>query len=78
MIKHQKEDFDCICLSLILIGSVFKKDENYYPQAFFEEYKCYIKEKKQQKYILQEILKYLLMNTKKSFLIKNRLIDKPL
>ena len=46
MIKHQKEDFDCICLSLILIGSVFKKDENYYPQAFFEEYECYIKEKK--------------------------------
>ena len=28
------------CLSVILIGSIYKKDKNYYPQVFLEEFKC--------------------------------------
>ena len=30
-----KEGSHCICLSVILIDSVFKIDKNYYPQVFF-------------------------------------------
>ena len=31
MIECKKEDSYCICLSVILIDSVFKTGENYYP-----------------------------------------------
>ena len=37
----------CICLSVILIDSVYIKDKNYYPQVFFEECKYIAKEKKE-------------------------------
>ena len=36
----------CICLSVILIDSVYRKDKSYYPQVFLEEYKYAVKEKK--------------------------------
>ena len=32
--KTRKEGSQCICLSVVLIDSVYKKDENYYPQVF--------------------------------------------
>ena len=37
--KISKVDFQCICLSVILINSVFKAGKNYYPQVFLEESK---------------------------------------
>ena len=42
--KIPKEGSQCICLSVILIDSVFGTVKNYYPQVFLEECK-YVKEK---------------------------------
>ena len=49
--KIPKEDSQCICLSVILIDSVYRKDKNYYPQVFLEEWKYIAKEKKTSKFI---------------------------
>ena len=38
-----------ICLSVILINSVIRSGENYYPQVFLEEYKYVVEEKKPEK-----------------------------
>ena len=43
--KISKEGSQCICLSVILIDSAYKKDKNFYPQVFLEEYKYVVKEK---------------------------------
>ena len=34
--KILKEGFQCICLSVILIDSVYRKDKDYFPQGFLE------------------------------------------
>ena len=34
----------CVCFSEILIDSVFRMSENYYPQVYLEEYKYVVKE----------------------------------
>ena len=39
-----KDGSRCICLSVILINSVFRTGKNYYPQAFLEECKYAVKE----------------------------------
>ena len=52
---NTKRDLNVICLSLILIDSVYKKDKNYYPQVFLEEFKYIIKEKKKSKFITDDI-----------------------
>ena len=44
-----------ICLSVILINSVFRADKNYYPQVFLEECKYVVKKKKIPKYIIDDI-----------------------
>ena len=44
-----KEGSQFICLSVILINSVFRSGENYYPQVFLEEYKYVVEEKKPEK-----------------------------
>ena len=44
--KIPKESSQFICLSLILIDSVFKTGKNYYPEVFLEECKYVVKEKK--------------------------------
>ena len=44
-----------ICLSVILIDSVFRAGKNYYPQVFLEECKYAVKEKKIPKYIIDNI-----------------------
>ena len=44
--KVPKEDSSCVCLSVILIDSVFKIYENYYPQIFLEEFKYVVKKKR--------------------------------
>ena len=38
--KIPKEGSQYICLPVILIGSVYRKNKSYHPQAFLEEYKC--------------------------------------
>ena len=44
--KMSKEDPHCICLSVVLIDSVFlKKGKNYYPQGFLGKCKYIVKEK---------------------------------
>ena len=43
------------CQSVILIDSVFRTGENYYPQVFLEECKYITKEKKMAKYISEDI-----------------------
>ena len=49
------EDSQFICLSVILIDSVFRTGNNYYPQVFLEEYKYVVKEKKMPEYITSDI-----------------------
>ena len=49
--KIPKEGFHCICLSVILFNSVYKKDNNYYPLVFLEECKYVAKEKKTSEFI---------------------------
>ena len=46
-----------LLISLIdsLINSVFRTDNNYYPQVFLEECKYLVKEKKISKYIIEKI-----------------------
>ena len=34
--KIPKEGSQCICLSVILIDSVYRKDKHYYPKVFLE------------------------------------------
>ena len=50
-----KEDSQRICLSVILINSVFRTGYNYYPQVFLEECKYIVKKKKISKYIIDDI-----------------------
>ena len=50
-----KEDSKCICLTVILIDSVYRKDNNYYPQVFLKECKHVVKEKKMSEYITDEL-----------------------
>ena len=43
--KIPKEGSEFICLSVILIDSVFKTGKNYYAQVFLEEYNCVVKKR---------------------------------
>ena len=51
-----KEGSQFICLSVILINSVFRSGENYYPQVFLEEYKYVVEEKSLRKKCLSLLL----------------------
>ena len=73
--KIPKESSQFICLSVILIGSVFRTNKNYYPQVFLEEYKYVVKEKKIPKYMSNDIEKFLLILMKK-ILMKKILVKK--
>ena len=42
--KIPKEGSQLICLSVILINSVFRTGQNYYPQVFLEECKFAVKD----------------------------------
>ena len=44
--KIPREGSQFICLSVILIDSVFRTGKNYYPQVFLDECKYVVKEKK--------------------------------
>ena len=52
--KIPEDDFQWICLSVILIDSVFRTGNNYYPQVFLEECK-YVVKKRISKYIIDDI-----------------------
>ena len=43
------------CLSVILIGSIYKKDKNYYPQVFLEEFKYVVTVKKTSKFVTDNL-----------------------
>ena len=49
-----KEGSQCICLSVIFIDSVYRKDKDYFPQVFLE-CKYVVKEKKTSKFITDDI-----------------------
>ena len=53
--KKQKESSKSICLSVILVDSVFRTGKNYYPQVFLEECKYVVKKKKMPEYITDDI-----------------------
>ena len=53
--KIPKEGSPCIFLSVILINSVFRTDNNYYSQVFLEECKYVVKEKNMLEYITDDI-----------------------
>ena len=53
--KIPKEGSQCICLSVILINSVFRTSKNYYPEMFLEECKYVVKWKNMSKYIIDDI-----------------------
>ena len=44
--KIQKEYFQCVCLSAILVDSVFRTGKSYYTQVFLEECKSVFKKKR--------------------------------
>ena len=48
------ESFESVCLSVILLNSVYKKDNKYYPQVFLEECKYVVKEKKIYNHIIDD------------------------
>ena len=50
-----KEGSHCICLSSILIESVFKIGKSYYPQMLLEKCSYIAKEKKMPKYITDNV-----------------------
>ena len=52
--KIPKEGSQLICLSVILVDSVFRTGKNYYPQVFLEEYKYIVKERKIPEYITDD------------------------
>ena len=49
--KISKEGLRCICLSVILTDSTYRKDKEYYPQAFLEECKYVAVGKKMSKLV---------------------------
>ena len=53
--KVWKEGPQCICLSVVLVDSVFKTGKNYSIQVFLEEFKWISKKKKMPKYITDNI-----------------------
>ena len=50
IIKYQKKVLN-LCLSVILIDSIFRTGKNHYPQVFLEGCKYVVKEKKMPEYI---------------------------
>ena len=46
--KVPKDSSQCTCLSVVLIDSIFRIGENYYPQVFLKECKYITKEKRLQ------------------------------
>ena len=48
------ESLECVCLSVILLDSVYKKDNRYYPQVFLEKCTYVVKEKRIHNYNIDD------------------------
>ena len=70
--KKQKESSKSICLSVILVDSVFRTGKNYYPQVFLEECK-YVVKKKRCLSILLTTYKFLMILIEKVLMKKTLL-----
>ena len=55
MAKKTEDNEYCTCLSVILLDSVIKIDNNYYPQIVLEECKYAVKKKKRMNTINDEV-----------------------
>ena len=64
--KIPKEGSEFICLSVILIDSVFKTGKNHYAQVFLKEYKCVAKKRFLSTLLM--IWKFLLIPIKKTLI----------
>ena len=53
--KMPNKNLECVCLSVILLDSVYKKYNKYYPQVFLEECKYVVKEKNIHNYIIDDV-----------------------
>lgn len=53
--KMPKEVSHCICLSLVLTGSILKMSKSYYPQLLLEEFKYIVKERKVTRHITEDL-----------------------
>ena len=53
--QNTKNRFSIYLLTVILIDSVFRAGQNYYPQEFLQEWKCVVQEKKIPMYTDTEI-----------------------
>ena len=53
--EKSRQGSQFICLSVILINSVFRIGKNYYPRVLLEEYKYVAEEKTIPKYIIDDI-----------------------
>ena len=76
--KIPKKGTQCICLSVVLIDSIFRTGNNYHPQVFLEECKYVVKEKKMLKYIIDKIEILTKKFLVKKFLMKKILMKKML
>ena len=71
-----KEDSKFVCLSAILINSVFSTGKNYHPQVFAQECKYVIKEKKMPEYITNDMMILTEKILMKKLLMKKIIIKK--
>ena len=53
--KIPNESLECVCLSVILLDSVYRKDNKYSIEVFFEECKYVVKEKNFHTYIIGDV-----------------------
>ena len=53
--KIPNEILECVCLSVIFLDSVYRKDNKYFPEVFLEECKYFFKEKKFHNYIIDDV-----------------------
>ena len=60
-----KEGCYYVCLSVILIASIFKMDKNYYPEVFSEKCKYIVKEKKNYKFLLKSMIILMILIMKR-------------
>ena len=53
--KIPHESLECVCLSVTLLDSVYRKDNKYYPQVFLEECQYIVKQKKIYDRIIEDV-----------------------
>ena len=71
--KVPKEGSQCICVSVILIDSVFRIGKTYYPDVLLEKFKYIVKQKRMPKYITDELETFSPNeNSDKKVIVKNK------